>query len=331
MKSVGTPSIATVGIDVAKAKLDVVLLVAQHKYTRTFPNTAEGFTSLLTWIETWRVDDVHFCLEATGIYSKEIADFLSRQLKRVSVINPRVIRDYRHSWNLRGKTDMLDAALLALYARERVPDQYVPDPEIIGTLKRLMGLRALFTKMHRQLTNRLQETTRDPWELEIEQETGAYLLKKKDEVEAEMKRLIKSDEKLKKIWERLQSVKGIGPTGATALVAFVGDIQRFRNASALVRYVGLSVVEYESGTSVRKKPHMDGQGRGDLRAILYMCAVSAKNHDPGMKAWAESLLARGKPTKVVIVAVMRKLLHIVYGVWKHEKSYDAEKAFPLAA
>ena len=331
MKSLGTPSVATVGIDVAKAKLDVVLLTGKNTHKRTFANTPTGFTSLLTWIEKWRVDDVHFCLEATGIYSKDIADFLSRQLKRVSVINPRVMKDYRHSWNLRGKTDLLDAILLALYAKERVPEQYIPDPEISGKLKRLMGLRALLTKMQRQTANRSNETTRDPWERGVEQKICALLLTQQEEVEAEMTRLITSDEKLKTIWQRLQTIVGIGPTGATALVAFVGNIQRFPSASALVSYVGLSVVEYESGTSVHKKPHMDGQGRGDLRAVMYMCAISTKRWDPQMKAWAERLSARGKPKKVVLVAVVRKLLHIVYGVWKHETSYDSKHAFALAA
>ena len=76
---------------------------------------------------------------------------------------------------------------------------------------------------------------------------------------------------------------------------------------------------------------MDRHGRGSLRRLLYRCSLVAMLWAPHMRAWAQRLKARGKPTKVVLVAVMRKLLHIIYGVWKHASDYDAQLAFPTMA
>jgi transposase len=129
----------------------------------------------------------------------------------------------------------------------------------------------------------------------------------------------------------LQTICGIGRLAAAQLIAQIGEIERFGHPGALVSLAGLAVKQRESGSSVRGRAQMDRHGRSSLRHLLYMCALVAMRWDPQMRAWAQRLKARGKPSKVVLGAVMRKLLHIIYGVWKHASDYDAQLAFPASA
>ena len=324
------PLQASVGIDVAKRTLDVLLLRAEKKRRASFANTPEGFEQLLAWVQQEHVDEIHFCLEATGIYSQAIAQFLYERSCKVSVINPRLIHAYRKSHNLRRKNDQVDAGLLALYAQERAPESWKPLAEPVRQLLGLLSYRDLLQRMIGQVTNRL-ESSQESWVREQEEQMRKEFEQREKTTFARMKAIIESNEELKRVWKRLQTIVGISEGSATYVVAHVGEIERFHDASALVNYVGLSVSEHTSGTSVWKAPHIDRQGRGQLRKILYMCALAAKRFDPKMQAWAQQLEDRGKAKKVAVVAVMRKLVHIIYGVWKHGQDYDPARAFPHAA
>lgn len=94
---------------------------------------------------------------------------------------------------------------------------------------------------------------------------------------------------------------------------------------------GLGVTQFSSGSSVYHKGHIDRHSRQALRSLLYLCALAALRSDVALRAWAERLHQRGKPKKIVLIAVMRKLLHIAYGVWKNDEDYDLAVAFALAA
>jgi transposase len=118
---------------------------------------------------------------------------------------------------------------------------------------------------------------------------------------------------------------------AALLIALIGDITRFDRVGALVSLAGLALVERESGSSVHGHPHIDRHGHPQLRQVLYWGAIAALRTDAHLQAWAARLRERGKPNKVVLVAVMRKLLHIVYGVWKTQTEYDPQKVLgPVA-
>ena len=130
------------------------------------------------------------------------------------------------------------------------------------------------------------------------------------------------------VGRRVWAFTGVGGGYVEQAIAPIGEIERFSHPAALVSLAKLAVKQRESGSSLRGRAQMDRHGRGSLRRLLYMCALVAKRWDPHMRAWAQRLKARGKPTKVVLVAVMRKLLHIIYGVWKHASDYDAQLAFP---
>ena len=129
----------------------------------------------------------------------------------------------------------------------------------------------------------------------------------------------------------LIALPGIAALSAARLLAEIIASKRFKTVKQLVAHAGIAPQERSSGTSVRGKASIGKAGRSRLRKALSMCAVVASTHDPAIRAFAQRMRQRGKPAKVVLTAVMRKLLHLVYGILKSEKAYDPTKAFPGVA
>jgi len=324
---------ATVGIDVSKDRLDVVLRRAEREQSRGSANSARGFGELQRWLcgQGVQPQQTQVALEATGSYSDAVALFLYEQGYVVSVLNPAVLVDYRHSVNIRSKADALDARLLARYAAEQRPRAWKPLPPELQTLRFLVARREDLQHMLQQERNRLHAGRMDAW---ISTRVQQHVKQLDKELQVVWKRILdhlKAHPSLKRQWRRLQTIKGIGPIGAAALLAEIGEIERFDDPRALVSLAGLAVKRHDSGRSGHGTPRIDRHGRMGLRRILYLCARSAMRWDAHMQRFAARLQARGKPLKVIRVAVMRKLLHIIYGVWKHEADYDPSLAFPEVA
>ncbi len=125
----------------------------------------------------------------------------------------------------------------------------------------------------------------------------------------------------------LTSIVGIGAVTAAKLLAEFADLEQYESAKAAAADAGLTPSHYESGTSVRRRAKLSKMGKSGIRAALYWPAITAIRRCPAIKAFAQRLAARGKPKMVIIGAVMRKLVHICYGVLKHQTPYDPAKAF----
>lgn len=324
---------AFLGIDVAKLKLDVVLRLGKRAIHQVFANTPDGFAALDAWLRSFGLTEsqVRVCLEATGSYSDAIALDLFTRSYTVSVLNPAVLVDFRRSQNVRSKTDKLDAQMLALYAQEKQPRAYKPLPAEIVTLRALLHHRDDVQQMLRQERNRL-EAGRMTDAIKARVKKHVQDLQAEFKItEREIKAHLKAHAHLKAIWQRLQTIPGIGWLTAARLLAHLGEIDRFDKVGSLVSLAGLAVKECSSGSSVRGKAQIDRHGRRDLRQTMYMSSLVAKRVSPQMQAWAQRLQAAGKPKKIILVAIIRKLLHIVYGVWKSEQDYQPALAFPVAA
>ena len=330
MKPADVTPLAYLGIDVAKEKVDCVLLVDAHSSYQVFTNTPAGFEQLGAWLRREQIHCVHACLEATGSYSDALARALLKQGHTVSVLNPAVLVSYRQSRNTRSKTDKLDAMVLAHYARERQPRAWHPLPDEVLALRSLLAYRSDVQQTVLQARNRQRSGGLEPWVADRLQSQIEQLGKEFKLVEQRIWKHLGASSNLSAPWSHLQTICGIGQLAAAHLIAQIGEIERFDHPAALVSLAGLAVKQRESGSSLRGRAQMDRHGRGSLRRLLYMCALVAMRWDPHMRAWAQRLKARGKPHKVVLVAVMRKLLHIIYGVWKHASDYDAQLAFPAA-
>jgi transposase len=331
MKSTDVTSTAYLGIDVAKEKVDCVLLVEQQSGYQVFANTPVGFEQLGAWLRREQVYRVHACLEATGSYSDALARALLDQGHMVSILNPAVLVTYRQSRNTRSKTDKLDAMVLAHYARERQPRAWHPLPDEVLALRSLLAYRSDVQQTVLQARNRQRSGGLESWVAARLQTQIELLVKEFKLVEERIWKHLETSTTLSATWSHLQTICGIGQLAAAHVIAQIGEIERFDHPAALVSLAGLAVKQRESGSSLRGRAQMDRHGRGSLRRLLYMCALVAMRWDPHMRAWAQQLKTRGKPSKVVLVAVMRKLLHIIYGVWKNARDFDAQLAFPARA
>jgi transposase len=145
-------------------------------------------------------------------------------------------------------------------------------------------------------------------------------------VERQIKEQLASQTTMQTNLSLLTSIVGIGVVTAAKLLAEFAELEQYESAKAAAADAGLTPSHYESGTSVRRRPKLSKMGKAGIRAALYWPAITAMTRCPSIKAFADRLAKRGKPKKVIIGAVMRKLVHICYGVLKHQTPYDPAKA-----
>lgn len=325
------PPAAVVGIDIAKATLDLACQLTPDTYrTRgKLPNTPAGFAQLLSWLTRHASPDAWVVMEATNVYHEAVATFLHAHGYRVCVANPKQVKAYAESELSRTKTDKTDAKLIVRFGlshQSRLRAWQPPTPAertLIALTRRLDDLKAL-----RQMEcNRLE--TADPAVHESLHAVLATLDKQIEATEAALSKYIDNDPDLRQRRDLLVSIKGISDLTASRLMAELGDIHRFGDVRAVVAFVGLNPALRQSGTW-RGHVRISKIGSTILRAALYMPAVVAMQHNPLVRALAQRLRASGKPGKVIVVAAMRKLLHIAYGVLKSGRVFDPKTALTTA-
>lgn len=313
------------GIDISKAKFDVALLVdGKVKKSRVFENNLTGFKALSLWLMKQDITHLQACMEATGTYGDELATYLYDQGFEVSVVNPAQIKSFSGAQLNRAKTDKADAKLIAQFCASMHPTAWTPLPIHVRELQALVQRLAALLQMERQEQNRFG--TAAPV---IQPSIKAVLATIKVEIKA-VERMIRDHidrhPDLKDQSNLLDSIPGIGVATIARLLAFVGDVHRFNDAKALAAFVGLNPTVHQSGSSVRGKSHLSKKGNATIRKALYMPAVVARRYNPTIKEFAERLKKAGKSNMLIIGAVMRKLLHIIYGVLRSGKPFDANYA-----
>jgi transposase len=313
------------GIDLSKLTFDATLLMgsgAQHY--QAFPNTPEGFTQLQAWLAQHGVTQLHACMEATNIYWEALATFLHAQGHIVSVVNPARIKGYAQATMQRNKTDKLDSAIIASFCKTHRPTAWQPLSEAHKRLRSLVRHREDLLQTQLQQQNRLRDTT-DTLVRESLQAVLDTIAKQLEAVERSIKQHVAAHAELRTNLELLTAIVGIGVVTAAKLLSEFADLEQYETAKAAAADAGLTPSHFESGTTVRKRPRLSKMGKAGIRAALYWPAITAMRCCPAFKAFAARLAARGKPKKVIIVAVMRKLVHIIYGVLKHRTPYDPTK------
>jgi transposase len=309
------------GIDIAKLKFDGALLSTERAIKCSFPNTSAGFAQLLQWLDKNHVDPTrcHAGMEATGSYGQALAHFLHDHSYPVSVINPARIKFFAQSLLSRNKTDAADAEIIARFCQQQQPAQWQPLPE--GQLK-LQALTRLLQELIGQQQdnrNRLENATCPAVTKclkQLDKQLGKHILK----VQGQIRQHLGEDERLQKQNELLQSIPGVGEaTAATVLAELPPDLASARTAAA---YAGVTPRQKQSGSSVRGRTALSKTGNSRLRKALYFPAITALKWNPLIRDMAQRLLARGKSKMCVVGAAMRKLLHLIYGVLKHQKPFD---------
>ncbi len=318
---------AQIGIDVSGDTLDVCYLQdleADVFRRQVFGNTPKGHQALLRWLKTTTDKapaSLQVTLEATGVYHLAIARYLHQQGARVSVVNPLHAHHYAKGLGMQAKTDRLDSLMLARHGWERRPARWQPAADALVELKALNERLDTVEKDIRRERNRLESAR-----LATPSSVVVRLIRQSiRQLEQQAKKLltlieaqIDAHDGLKKNRDLLLSVKGIGAVCARYLVAEIYT-GRFLSARQCAAYMGLVPVVQQSG-KVRKTA-LSKAGNRKLKAKLYMAAISAKRHNPVLKALYEKLIARGKAKMSALCAVMRRLVQICFGVIKHQKAF----------
>lgn len=319
------------GIDIAKLTFDASVQTATdaHHY-QAFPNTADGFQALETWLRECGVTQVHACMEATNVYWEALATFLHARGHTVSVVNPARIKGFAQATMQRNKTDKLDSAVIASFCRTHRPSAWQPLSDEQRRLRALVRHRDDLLQTRLQQQNRLRDTSDELVRSSLESVLEA-VEKQLEAVEKQLKTHVASQAALQTNLQLLTAIVGIGSVTAAKLLAEFARIEQYGSAKAAAADTGVTPAHYESGTSVKRRSRMSKIGNANLRAALYWPAITAMRACPAFKAFAERLAARGKPKKVIIGAVMRKLVHIIYGVLKHQTPYDPAKVLGPSA
>jgi len=315
------------GIDIALDKFDLTLLRDGHEpEAATFENKKIGFQQLLRFLKKRHAQDAHVCMEATGVYYEELAHFLHNKGFSVSVVNPLQIKAYAQSQLRRNKTDRLDATLIADFCRTHNPSLWIPPEPSYYELRALVRhLQDLEADRQRQ-RNRLHalKHAAQPSQTVIANLNAQinFLTQQIEQVKKQIQDHIKQHPQLKKQRDLLASIKGLGFLTAAKLMAEYGDMSHFDNVREVVAFAGLNPKQRQSGSSVRGKTRISKIGRSSIRAALYMPAITAKQCNPVLQPLVKRLQDQGLSGTQIVVAVMRKLLHLAFGILQSGQPFD---------
>jgi transposase len=324
------------GIDVSAATLDVAIDSGRGPvWTGSFENDAAGHQRLVRVLRKRR-RLVRVCLEATGVYHLDLALALHAAPGiEVMVANPRATKDFARAQMQRSKTDRTDALSLLEFVRRMPFEPWTPPPRAILELRALARHLAALAMMRAQEKNRRHA---------LEQVSGlgapvtdaiqahiAYLDDTIARLLAEAVHVVEASPELSTAFSHLVSVKGIAAASAVAILAELAVLPPDMSTREWVAHAGLDPRRQESGTSLMGQVRISKVGNRHLRRALYMPTIVAVQHEPRIRAFYQKLLAKGKKPMQANVAVMRKLLHAIHGMLRHDRDFEGEKFFAMEA
>jgi transposase len=313
-------SAPVLGIDIAKQKMEVALLVEGKVKNKAFKNTTEGFETLALWLRRLGIVQVQACLEATGNYGEDLAISLHEAGHSVSIVNPARIRGFAQSELIRTKTDKMDAGIIARFCLAMKPEAWIPPSPQVRFLRALVRRADGLIDMLTQEKNRLG--TAHESVLPLIKEHMDYLNKEIKKVRGQIGDLIDQNPNLRQKKELLASIPGIGKVTIAVILAELDNLEKFNHVRELVAFIGLAPKETLSGSSIKGKPRLCKIGHVRLRKALYMPALVSIQCNPVLIAFYNRLKERGKNGKVIVCAIMRKLVHLIFGILKSGKKFD---------
>ena len=314
METTTTPSPIYVGIDVAKAQLDIAVRPSGEQWTAR--HDEEGLAATVARLTA--LAPALVALEATGGRELPLAVALATAGVPVAVVNPRQVRDFARAIGQLAKTDALDAQLLARFADVvRPTPRALPDAEA-QALSALLARRRQVVGM--LVAERQRLDTALPAVRPRVQSHIVWLTEEVAALDAALTAAVEASPLWRARDDLLQGVPGVGPATAFTLLTEVPELGHL-DRKAIAALVGVAPLACDSGT-LRGKRLIWG-GRARVRAVLYMAALTASRHNPVIRPFYERLVAAGKPKKVALVACMHKLLTILNAILRHQTPWQA--------
>jgi transposase len=321
-----------VGVDVSKDDLKVALshLTVDYRVvvgsTRTFSNTPKGFGQLQEWvnIKKYPTSAVHFTMEATGVYYEGLAYFLHDQACSIHVVLPNYAKKYAQSLGIKSKTDKLDARTLAQMGLERQLRLWQPVSPSLYELKQLTRERDALVRNRTSASNLLHayrhhgKPNKDSIGRSINR--ISFLDKQIKEIEKDITNFVNQDKTLNSKMKYLLSIPGVGLLTAAVIVAETNGFATFENIKQVVSYAGLDVRIVESG-KWKGKSKISKRGNSHIRKALFMPSLSKIKHNRETKQFYERLKEKKAVGMIAVVAVERKLLGLMFSLWKKEEMY----------
>ena len=324
------------GIDVAQQELVVSLGRLQEDLTleiyanKVFPNTPKGFALLLPWVK--KLTDpglvVRFVMEATGVYHEALAYFLTEQTEEVSIVLPSKISSYFRTLDVKTITDNTASEAIARFGLERKLDVWKrPDP-IMKKLRQLTRERGQIVEQRTMAKNQLHAEMAEvgPNDTTVKRVNKLILFldKQEKEIRDEISAIAKKNQQVSNSVELLTSIPGVGLLTAATVLAETNGFDLIRNKRQLASYAGLDVREKQSGTSVKGKPKISKRGNRHLRKAMHLPALAAIRSDDRYRAIFARLVAKHGIKMKAAVAVQRKLLELMYILYKTNTRYEKD-------
>lgn len=309
-----------IGIDIAKNTFVAAYPQLKGYQTQTYTNDVKGVKKFIGSLTS---EDHHCVLEATGNYGTLLLYMLCGQNVAVSLVNPKQIKHFARMMMTVTKTDDVDARLIALYGEKMHPAVYKMPSEAVILMKQK---KVVLRQLKKQLTSFsnlkgsfsvLPQTDKNS--LRTLNKTTEFLKKQIMALEADITTI--ANQEFAKQIKSLTSVKGIGVTLATSLIISTGGFTLFENAKQLSRYIGICPTYQQSGTSINVKGTINRNGDADLRSLLYIASWSAIRYNQACRESYQRLKAKGKPSKVALIAVANKLVRQAFAICKAETVY----------
>jgi len=308
---------------------------------KTFANTQKGFEAFLVWVKNNTVNEVsvRFVMEATGVYHEGLAYYLDDQGEEVTIVLPNKISNYMRTLETKTITDKTASEAIARFGLERKLELWKRPKDIFKKLRQLSRERDQLITERTMVKNQLhaEQAEAEPNKSSITRIKARIkmLVKQEQEIKAELSALVSSNDEIKKIVVLLCSLTGVGILTATSVLGETNGFELIRNRRQLASYAGFDVKEKQSGTSVKGKPKISKKGNKYLRKAMHLPALSAIRHDERFKAVFRRIVSRHGIKMKAAVAVQRKLLEMMFTLYKtntpYNKEYLINKEMPTAA
>jgi len=327
-----------IGIDVSKKTLDVAYWEQSKPiFIGKFPNNAAGFQDVAREVEKTKqqakTSNVFAVLEPTAGYEQRFAHFAYELGWEVSLPNPKHVRDWIKGTGRRAKTDRIDALMLAHYGAMQNPHTWNPVPpevaQLGSMLDRLQDLKGMLAQEKNHWEAQQNIVNCHHIASENLQQNIAHLEQQIELMEKAIKEHMKKHPHLNEQHRNLLTVSGVGDKLAPRLLVAMHRFDKLTDSNgtskAITAYFGLDPKPHESGTSIRKRSGISRQGNTDVRKLLYMGALGGVGGNNPLRLFYRSLVGRGKPRKLALIAAARKILVWCWAVFRQGKPFDAAR------
>lgn len=325
-----------VGIDIAKDDFKVSFHQGfsdgsrKIKGSRAFKNSPTGFKQLIKWVDKIKIINVELriLLEATGVYHENLTYFLADNTDyRISVILPNKSKNYFKSLNIKTKTDKIDAKYLGQMGLEQEIEQWMPSSDAIRNLKQLSRSPSTLIDSKTRASNQLHAMEHsfqvDKTLKQLFKQQIRLLEKQIAILEIKMKEAVETDELLSQQIANITEVKGLNLISVVSVIAETDGFNLFTSIKQLTSYAGYDVVQKQSGTSVNGQRRISKKGNAHIRKALYFPALTAVRFEEEFKELFNRIFERTRIKMKGYVAVQRKLLILIYTLFKKQEKYNS--------